>query len=252
MFPRSDGCLAPAAILTSMPAAHSYIIAMKDRAVLNRRNLILSGAALATGVLATSAQRLLRDAPASDPKLQVPAPPAKASARPGSLKPDLFGRALGALDTHAGTIKHRDRLAIVDFSAASSEPRFHFLDVESGRVAQLLVAHGSGSDPHHTGYLEHFSNVADSNASSEGAFVTTDYYVGKHGRSQRLRGLDPTNSNAFDRAIVVHGAWYANADMLRSHGKLGRSQGCFAVGESDLQAVFDHLGEGRLIFASRA
>jgi hypothetical protein len=68
------------------------------------------------------------------------------------------------------------------------------------------------SDPHHTGYLHKFSNVSGSNASSEGAFLTGDYYVGQHDRSQRLAGLDPTNDNAMDRAIVIHGAWYANAD----------------------------------------
>ncbi len=84
--------------------------------------------------------------------------------------------------------------------------------------------------------LERFSNASGSNASSEGAFVTGDYYVGKHGRSQRLAGLDPTNDNAMERAIVIHGAWYANEDMIAAHGKLGRSQGCFAVGETCLKA----------------
>jgi hypothetical protein len=143
-------------------------------------------------------------------------------------------------------------MTIIDFSAPSSQPRFHFLNIEGGEMPALLVAHGSGSDPGHTGFLQHFSNAFGSNASSEGAFVTGEYYVGKHGRSQRLAGLDQTNDNAFDRAIVIHGAWYANAEMLQSHGKLGRSQGCFAVGEKDLAHVFDHLGQGRLIYAGRA
>ncbi len=161
-------------------------------------------------------------------------------------------RALAALDEHRHVIKHHDRIAIVDFSAPSSEERLHFLDVASGRTTRLLVAHGSGSDPCHTGYLERFSNVSGLNASSEGAFLTRDYYVGKHGQSQRLAGLDPTNDHAMDRAIVIHGAWYANADMIGAHGKLGRSQGCFAVGETCLDAMFDHLGTGRLLYAGRA
>ena len=130
--------------------------------------------------------------------------------------------------------------------------RLHFLDVVSGEMSRLLVAHGSGSDPRHTGFLQKFSNEFNSNASSEGAFLTSNYYVGKHGRSQRLIGLDPTNNNALDRAIVVHGAWYANADMIQTHGKLGRSQGCFAVGESDLDKLFGYLGEGSLIYAAKA
>ncbi|RZL55516.1 MAG: transcriptional initiation protein Tat, partial [Sphingomonas sp.] len=94
-------------------------------------------------------------------------------------------------------------------------------------------------------------NEPNSNASSEGAFVTADYYVGKHGRSQRLMGLDATNDNALARAIVVHSAWYANRDMLRTHGMLGRSQGCFAVGEGDLSQVFEQLGPGRMIFSTK-
>lgn len=136
-------------------------------------------------------------------------------------------------------------------AASSSEPRFHLVDLVSGKSQSFLVAHGSGSDPAHTGYLKRFSNEPNSNATSQGAFVTDDYYVGKHGRSQRLIGLDATNDNALARAIVVHSAWYANKDMLRTHGMLGRSQGCFAVGESDLSQVFAQLGQGRMIFSAK-
>lgn len=183
----------------------------------------------------------------------APLPPAaEAKIADASLDPRLLRRALAALDTHAKAIRHRDRIAIVDFSVPSSDARLHFLDVASGRVSRLLVAHGSGSDPHHTGYLERFSNASGSNASSEGAFLTGDYYLGKHGRSQRLVGLDPTNDNAMERAIVIHGAWYANTDMIAVHGKLGRSQGCFAVGENCLDEMFGHLGTGRLLYAARA
>ncbi|MEE4454920.1 murein L,D-transpeptidase catalytic domain family protein [Novosphingobium resinovorum] len=169
-----------------------------------------------------------------------------------SVDPALLRRALFALDQHSGLVKARDRMAIVDFTAPSSDPRLHFLDVVSGKASRLLVAHGSGSDPGHTGFLERFSNAFGSNASSEGAFLTGDYYTGKHGRSQRLVGLDPTNNNALSRAIVIHSAWYANDDMISAHGKLGRSQGCFAVGEDKLSDVFSFLGEGRMVFAARA
>jgi hypothetical protein len=160
-------------------------------------------------------------------------------------------RALAALGRHADRVDHHDRIAIVDFAAPSREARFHFVDLNSGRSQSLLVAHGSGSDPSHTGWLQRFSNQDGSNASSEGAFLTADYYVGKHGRSQRLHGLDATNSNALDRAIVVHSAWYSNPDMLSTHGMLGRSQGCFAVGEQDLGRVFALLGPGRMIYAAK-
>ncbi|MET0191884.1 MAG: murein L,D-transpeptidase catalytic domain family protein [Hyphomicrobiaceae bacterium] len=185
------------------------------------------------------------------PREAPPARMATAPATPKVVEPRIVLEALAALDRHGRMVRNRDRIAIVDFSVPSSQPRMQILDIASGKTVDFLVAHGSGSDPAHTGYLQRFSNVPDSNASSQGAFVTADYYVGKHGRSQRLLGLDPTNSNALERAIVVHGAWYSNPDMIPAHGKLGRSQGCFAVGERELAQVFDHLGQGRMIYSAR-
>jgi hypothetical protein len=226
----------------------------------SRRAVIVSGASVALAVLARPASKPFVAPPAATPRRPLPATPRSAPAMPQttldaarfSVDPTLLRRALAALDQHSGRVGARDRMAIVDFTAPSSDPRLHFLDVVSGKASRLLVAHGSGSDPGHTGFLERFSNAFGSNASSEGAFVTGSYYTGKHGRSQRLHGLDATNNNALDRAIVIHSAWYANDDMIPAHGKLGRSQGCFAVGENKLDDVFGFLGEGRMIYAARA
>lgn len=224
--------------------------------MIGRRQLILSGVVAAASACAGSSKHLVSP---SKPVVPGAVPPtalaqarvAAAPATPGP-EPRIVQEALAALDRHGRMVVHRDRIAIVDFSVPSSKPRMQVLNVASGKMTQFLVAHGSGSDPGHTGYLQRFSNVPDSNASSQGAFVTADYYVGKHGRSQRLLGLDPTNNNALERAIVVHGAWYANADMIPVHGKLGRSQGCFAVGETELATLFDQLGPGRMIYSAKA
>lgn len=212
---------------------------------------MFSGAAVALGTLARSTTTPFFAQQARSEPLPA-APRRQPETARFSVNPKLLQRALAALDEHSGKIKARDRMAVVDFSAPSSEARLHFLDVVSGKSFRLLVSHGSGSDPGHTGYLKSFSNAVGSNASSEGAFLTSNYYVGAHGRSQRLIGLDATNNNALERAIVVHSAWYANDDVVAAHGKLGRSQGCFAVGENKLDDMFDFLGEGRMIFAARA
>ncbi|WP_285017729.1 murein L,D-transpeptidase catalytic domain family protein [Novosphingobium sp. fls2-241-R2A-195] len=220
--------------------------------------LMAGSAAVGIGALAQSTSRSL--GPLAPPApVRISAPPKLVEARPAAprsafstVDPKLLRKALASLDRHSKLIKAHDRIAIVDFDAPSSEMRMHFLDVIDGKASKLLVAHGSGSDPHHTGFAERFSNAFGSNASSEGAFLTDDYYVGKHGRSQRLIGLDTTNNNALDRAVVIHSAWYANDDMIRAHGKLGRSQGCFAVGENKLDDVFRFLGKGRMIYAGRA
>jgi hypothetical protein len=82
-------------------------------------------------------------------------------------------------------------------------------------------------------------------------YLTAGEYQGKHGRSMRLKGLDPTNSNAEPRAVVIHGAWYVSPRMIVDHGKLGRSEGCLALSDADLPGMLERLGPGRLIIASR-
>lgn len=232
-----------------------------DDTLRSRRAIIGSAVALGAFALGRSSMGALEHAtPATADRLpmslrpqRVFAAPKAATARvPHGVDPKLFDRAIAALDRHGDRIKRRDLIAVADFTAPSSDERFQFVNLEDGRVTTMLVAHGSGSDPSHCGKLQRFSNTPDSNATSEGAYLTSDYYVGKHDRSQRLIGLDPTNDNALARAIVIHGAWYSNPDMLRTHGKLGRSQGCLAVAEKDLPRVFDMMGQGRMIYAGRA
>ena len=168
----------------------------------------------------------------------------------GESEPRLLAARM-ALARHAGRIVHRDVVGVVDFSLPSRAPRFFLIDLASGRSSSLLVAHGRGSDPSHCGWLERFSNVPGSAASSDGAYLTAQEYEGQHGRSRRLHGLDPSNSNAEARAIVIHGAWYAEARMIDDFGKLGRSEGCFAFGAADLAQVMERLGPGRLIVAGK-
>jgi hypothetical protein len=168
------------------------------------------------------------------------------------IRPALLHRALAAFERHSAEFSARDLIGIADFAAPSRQPRFHLLDVASGRATTLLVAHGRGSDPDHSGWVERFSNDFGSAASSEGAYRTGDTYIGKHGPSRRLAGLDPQNSNAEPRAIVIHAAWYVGPQMIREHGKLGRSEGCFAFAEADLDQVLQRLGLGRMIYAAKA
>lgn len=170
----------------------------------------------------------------------------------GQIDPGLLRRALTALEQHHDSISYRDFIGVADFSLPSRTPRFHLVDLADGSVRTHLVAHGRGSDPAHTGWLDRFSNEPRSNATSAGAYRTGSPYLGAHGRSMRLEGLDPTNSNALSRAIVVHGAWYVNEQMISRSGMLGRSQGCFAVADSSLPEIMARLAPGRLIYADKA
>jgi hypothetical protein len=178
----------------------------------------------------------------------MPAQPAVPAA-PGGIDPQLFARAKAALDSHK--IWPRDAIGIADFAQPSSEPRFHVVDLMNGTVESHLVAHGRGSDPDHSGWLQRFSNKFGSNATSEGAYVTDEYYHGKYGLSMRVRGLDWTNYNAEPRAIVIHNAWYAEPEMIELHGMLGRSEGCFAMPKTSQYAVMRKLAGGRMIYADK-
>ena len=224
---------------------------------LNRREMLRLGAAGAGGLLlsgAASSQILpstftLPSASPVNPVAPVPAAPVSFTA-PGGINPALFSKARAALDSRAW-ISNRDFMGVVDFAHGSADPRFHVVHLPSGHVESFRVAHGSGSDPGHTGYLDHFSNRPGSEATSNGAYTTSETYHGKYGLSMKVRGLDWTNNNAESRAIVIHNAWYAEPEMVEIHGKLGRSQGCFAFSRKDQWHVMQRLGEGRLIYADK-
>jgi hypothetical protein len=204
----------------------------------DRRRFLLSASILVAGAVGTA--RASAPGPMRALKPMVPAQPIAPLTTPTPP----------ALERHP-QIVNRHRMALVDFAAPSSEPRLHIVNLLDGTTTSYLVAHGSGSDPDHSGWLERFSNAPGSNASCSGAFLTADPYVGKHGPSQRLQGLDPTNDNAMSRAIVLHGAWYAEPTLAGARGKLGRSQGCFAVGDSVRSQVMAQLGRGSLIYAAK-
>ncbi len=218
--------------------------------LLTRRQMIEAGAA--AGALAAMSSPLL--AAVNEPMLPGRAeygpPPISAAPEP-LIDPRMVARARAAFDRHRASVQHIDVVGIADFTKASAEPRFYLLDTNSGRVTRHLVAHGRGSDPEHTGFLQHFSNQPGSEASSNGSYVTGEFYPGHYGRAMRVRGLDGTNSNAESRAIVVHSAWYAEPGVLASMGRLGRSEGCFALPYASLQEVMERLGPGRFLYADR-
>ena len=168
-----------------------------------------------------------------------------------ALSPALRQKALLALAEHHHSVWSHDVMGVVDFSVPSAVPRFHLVDTIKGTTTTLLVAHGKGSDPDHSGLLQRFSNEHGSLATSEGAYLTGEAYVGDHGPSRRVLGLDPTNSNAEGRAIVIHAAWYVGPEIVARQGRLGRSDGCFVFSQADIGQVLARLGKGRLIYAGR-
>ena len=142
-------------------------------------------------------------------------------------------------------------ITIADMSLASSTKRLWVIDLD--KKALLLntwVAHGknTGDDQ-----ATKFSNVNSSNQSSLGFYVTGEVYVGKHGRSLRLDGMDNGfNDNARRRAIVVHGADYVSQGTINALGRLGRSLGCPAVAPELSDKLINTIEGKTLLFINGA
>ena len=147
-----------------------------------------------------------------------------------------------------GLVKRRNVLTVIDYSLPSSEPRMFIFDLAAHKLLfRELVAHGRNSGGDRASF---FSNSSGSLASSIGLFVTADTYVGGNGYSMRLRGLEEgVNDMAWDRAIVMHGAYYVSREAIKALGRLGRSWGCPAVRAEIAKEVIDTVRGGSPIFA---
>lgn len=231
---------------------------------MNRRDLLRGG--LAAGALAAWPAKALADplvqdfdrifaaaqAPETAP-VSVAAPPAPVvtAEQLKAYHAKVLAAAAREKERAGKALWRADVIGVADFALPSAEPRLHFANLEDGTVRSFYVAHGRGSDPEHDGWLKTFSNVPGSEATSRGAYVTCEWYAGKYGTSIRLVGLDPDNSTALERAIVVHPAWYADPQMVGKWGKLGRSEGCFAMAPGEFNEALWRLSGGRLLFADR-
>ena len=140
--------------------------------------------------------------------------------------------------------------AIADFNQHSAKKRFYVFDTKAEKIVQYLVAHGVGSEgAKDDGMAEVFSNVPNSLCSSLGIYLCLDEYVGKHGKSLRLEGLEATNSNALARDIVLHSAEYVSESTIKKSGRIGRSHGCFVVEDKLVGTVVGELKKGSFIIA---
>lgn len=166
------------------------------------------------------------------------------------IRPQLLSDAMASYERHRSRGFSGDTITIVDFSKRSSEPRLYLVNLRSGAVRAMLVAHGQGSDRNHDGVADFFSDEDGSHASSLGAFRAAERYQGGHGLSLRLDGLDATNRSARARAIVIHSQWYVSQEMAR-RGRIGRSWGCFVVEPTQIDYVVDTLENGGFVYAGR-
>jgi hypothetical protein len=174
---------------------------------------------------------------------------ALAQVAPG-LDRGVLQRALAAASCaeRRGLLAEPGILTVIDYTRPSTERRLFVLDVAAPALLyRELVAHGRGTGENEA---RRFSNEPGSYQSSLGLFVTRDTYVGRHGRSLRLRGLEPgVNDHALERAIVLHGADYVSESFAALHGRIGRSFGCPALPLGVAQRVIEVIRGGTPVFA---
>ncbi len=138
-------------------------------------------------------------------------------------------------------------LSVIDFQKPSTEKRLWIFDIKQRKLLYYsLVAHGRNTGQN---TAEDFSNVANSNKSSLGFYVTQNIYQGKHGLSLVINGMEKGwNDSAKSRSIVVHGADYVSEDFVEDVGRLGRSQGCPAIPQAICNGVVCTICDRSVMF----
>jgi hypothetical protein len=198
---------------------------------------------------------LLSAASAAAPRVTIP-DGAGWEAESTALLRQAPGLGAHALATAVATLRNllasgvrvrSDVLALIDYSLPSWEPRLWVFDLRNNRLLfHELVAQGKNSGDV---YATRFSNAPGSLMSSLGAYLTGGTYMGKHGLSLRLIGLEKgVNDNVASRDIVLHSASYVS-EKLAQKGRIGRSWGCPAVRPEVVKPLIQAIQGGALLLA---
>lgn len=151
------------------------------------------------------------------------------------------------------TLKNPKTVAIIDFSMASTERRFFLINTQTGEVNKYYSSHGVGTS--RTNFASRFSNTKDSRQTSLGFYLGGGLYQGHYGNTLRMYGLQKSNDQAYNRDIVLHGAWYVSEDFIKQinpntkapYGRIGHSWGCPAVGLGVIDKLANSLKDGGVI-----
>jgi len=163
------------------------------------------------------------------------------------LHPDVLEKIKLSLECDPNTMKAPHRvLTVIDYSLPSNQKRLWVFDLNQHQLLfHTYVAHGLRSGAKFTTF---FSNAHNSRASSMGVYRTLKNYLGREGSSLRLKGLEPGfNDNAEGRAIVMHGAFYAEEYFIKKYGRAGRSWGCPALPASQTKNIIDVIKDDNLM-----
>ncbi|MEK2690281.1 murein L,D-transpeptidase catalytic domain family protein [Bdellovibrio sp. GT3] len=241
------------------------LVKQMNSSVRSRATLLIAATFITLGLCANANAQTLPDDPAEEQTVATPAVRAMATPAttlsaydqesilkkydhvdPTNIVPTQpLIQALIYFEQNRSSFPNQNYITIINYAQSSRQARFYIVDLNSGGVWPLHVAHGKNSDPNHDGIADSFSNASGSNKTSLGFFRTAETYYGGHGYSLRLDGLSTTNSNARARAIVIHGANYVSEASVVQ----GRSWGCPALSMKVRTQVIDALKGGSLIYS---
>jgi hypothetical protein len=139
---------------------------------------------------------------------------------------------------------------LLDMRLQSGLKRFFVYDMSNNVVVYSgLVSHGDCDQ----NFLKtaRFSNTPGGGCTSIGIYKVGRGYYGQYGKTYRLYGLQETNSNAFKRAIVLHGnTFIPEQESYPKH--ICNSSGCPMVSFSflkNLSSVIDRSPKPVLLWA---
>ena len=128
---------------------------------------------------------------------------------------------------------------LIDMSLPAGSNRFFVYDLQKDSIIIAgLVAHGSCNES----FLEKpkFSNKKGCGCTALGKYKIGYKYKGKFGNAYKLYGLDSSNSNAFERNIVLH-SYYLVPDNEVNPLPICNSLGCTMVSDNYLKKLSPYI-----------
>jgi len=146
-------------------------------------------------------------------------------------------------------IKNKRTITINDFTQKSGEKRMYVLDLYTGEVHRVRVAHGIGSGKRDM--VEKCSNKANSNATPPGfQIIGEQKSYSKFGSALEIHGLEKRNDNDLDRDIIFHpNKTEAQRQKLEAdRGYIDHSEGCPQLTQEDYLQLRPLVEGGSLMY----
>jgi len=127
---------------------------------------------------------------------------------------------------------------LVDYGLPSGKQRVYIWDFEKHKILfKAYTMHGAGGGS--TDETPVLSNRLGSNCSTIGHFAITKQHGTINPEGYRLKDLDPENSNAWERALMIHDSYWVDTFCHRKYIPINNTicAGCVTIGVCDMKKV---------------